>query len=216
MDLSPTTTAQQSLPMVKSVTTKDRRFTIHWPLPKPSGKPVRIRATGASRLSAMQHRINTLINQGRTVVCPLSGKPIRIYWRGLHQSQVNTLRRLMEKSDKLGVSYLQVEFFSGRRDGDLAKLELWGLAARLRPDNKLEQEKMRGAWRITPHGRAFLAGEVRIPKQVAVLLGERLGYVDEAVTMSKDEVAEHFDREALTEGGDGVATPSDATEAVCR
>lgn len=214
MDLS-TATTQQTLPMVKSVTTKDRRFTIHWPLAKPSAKPVRIRATGASRLSALQHRIEALINQGRTVICPLSGKPIRIYWRGLHQSQVNTLRRLMDKSDKLEVTYLQVEFFSGRRDGDLAKLELWGLAARLRPDTKLEQEKMRGAWRITPHGRAFLAGAVRIPKQVAVLLGERLGYVDEAVTMSVEEVQEHFDREALTEGSDGVAEPSAATEAAC-
>ncbi len=208
----PSTTAQQTLTEVAhSVTTKDKRFTIHWPLPAtPHGKPRTIRATKASRLSALQHRINDLLNQGWAVVCPLSGKLIRLYRRGLHQSQVNTLRRLMEKSDKLGKTYLHVEFFSGRRDGDLAKLELWHLAERMRDANRLEGESASGMWRITPHGRLFLEGKVRIPRQVAVLLGERLGYVDAAVTMSVSEVAETFSQEGLAEGTDGLPKGSEA------
>lgn len=216
MDATATTTptAQQTIPTVRSVTTSDRRFTIHWPLPKQHNKPREISARPGSRLSAMLARINTLLNAGWPMVCPVSGKLIKVYRRGLHQSQVNTLRRLMEKSDKLGIAYLHVEFFSARRDGDLAKLALWGLIERLRTESKYEQEKATGKWRITDRGRAFLAGTVRIPRQVAVLEGERLGYVDESDTMSVDEVQQTFDKEVLAEGNDGKHAEQPA-EAAC-
>lgn len=213
MDTAPTT--QQTISGTHRVTTSDQRFTIRWPLTKPNPRPVTVRATGASRLSALQHRINDLLNRGFGVICPLSGKLIRIYWRGLHHSQVSTLRRLMEKSDKLGVTYLHVEFFSARRDGDLAKLELWGLAEHLKAESRLEAEAAKGKWRITPRGRQFLAGTIRIPRQVAVLLGARLGYVDESDTMSVDEVQQTFDKDALAEGADGKATELEP-EAACR
>jgi len=208
------TTPQQTLPEIAhSVTTSDKRFTIHWPLTKPGARAITVRATGASRLSALQHRINDLLNRGHGVICPLSGKLIRIYWRGLHHSQISTLRRLMDKSDKLGVTYLHVEFFSARRDGDLAKLELWGLAEHLRAESRLEQEAAKGKWRITQRGRQFLSGQIRIPRQVAVLLGERLGYVDEADTIHVDEVADTFSKDALLDGADGK--PEAEPEAAC-
>lgn len=205
---------QQRLRGAHSVTTADGRFTLHWPLTRPKPGAVPVRATGSSRLSALQHRINDLLNQGHAVVCPLSGKLIKVYWRGLHHSQIATLRRLRDKSDKLGMTYLHVEFFSARRDGDLAKLALWELAQPLEPATRLEQEIVKGKWRITPRGRQFLDGSLRIPRQVAVLLGERLGYVDEADAIGVEDVQAEFDPAALSNGTDGA--PHAEPEVACR
>lgn len=203
------TTTQQTIAAVHSVTTSDKRYTIHWPLPPAKPLPVELHVTPATRYSAILRRINELLNRGHSVICPVTGKLIRIYRRGLHASQISTLRRLRDKSDKLGVTFLHVEFFSVRRDGDLAKLELWGLAQRMRPENKLEAEEARGKWRILPHGRAFLAGSVRIPRQVAMLEGERLGYVDESDTITVHDIPSTFSPESLAAGTDGMPTKED-------
>ena len=207
-------TTQQTIGNVRSVSTPDGRFTIHWPLPVQHNKPRTITSTGHSRLAALQRRINDLLNQGWPVICPLSGKLIRVYRRGLHQSQIRTLDRLRSAADQLRHTYVHVRFFSARRDGDLAKLELWGLAERMRPANALEAEKARGMWKITHRGREFLAGRVRIPRQMAVLEGHNLGPVDESITMDVHEVQQEFEPEALADGTDGLVTQSQP-EAVC-
>jgi hypothetical protein len=209
------TAPQQTIGIARTATTPDGRFTIHFPLPPHHSKPKVITATGHSRLSAMQHRINDLLNQGWPVICPLSGKLIQVYRRGLHKSQVRTLDRLRSASDQLRITYVHVRFFSARRDGDLAKLELWGLAERMRQESTLEGEKARGMWKITQRGRDFLAGAVRIPRQVAVLEGFSLGYVDETQTMGVRDVQQEFDQEALAEGADGLPT-AQQPEAACR
>lgn len=190
-------------PAIRSVLTRDN-YRIAWPLPKHKNNPVRLSAGPNSRLSALHARVERALNNGQPVICPLSGKLIRIYYRGLHRSQVRTLERLRDACDKLKVSFVHVQFFTARRDGDLAKLELWGLAVRLRGAEKYEAESVRGKWAITPRGRLWLLGRIKVPRQVAVLLDERLGYVDENDLIGVDDVTADFSEQQLASGNDGA------------
>ncbi len=198
MDRLTTITNQQTIAGVaREVTTKDGRFTIRFPLAKNHTTPVTLHCGPTSRLSALRTRMNALLNDGHPVICPLSGERIQVYRRHLTRSQVRTLERLRDKSDKLGKTYLHLEFFSARRDGDLAKLAAWGLAEPMKPATALEDEKWRGHWKITARGRQWLAGTVTIPRQMALLLGECLGPVNEADQITAAQVPEVFDRDAL-------------------
>lgn len=217
--ISTTIPNQQTIAGVAhSVTTADGRFAIRFPLPKPHGRPVELLNGPTARFSALQHRINRLLNDGHAVICPLTGKLIEVYRRGLHRSQVRMLERLRDRADLLGTptAYLPLVVFTGRSDGDLAKLALWGLAETLKPASRYEKESCRGKWRVTERGRAWLAGHVRIPRQVAVLLGERLGYVDERDLIGPEDTPDTFDAKALAEGTDGGVAVAPQPEAACR
>ncbi len=98
----------------------------------------------------------------------------------------------------MGVTYLHVKRFTSRKDGAFAKLILWNLVEPLKPETTYDREACDGKWKITERGRQFLAGTLRVPWQVAVLLGVRIGYVDESKTISVADVPDTFDKKAHT------------------
>lgn len=173
---------------------------IRLPLAAPTNRIVRPRAR---TVAGARIQIERALNAGDTAVCPITGKLIEIYRRGLHQGQVFMLRRLARASRKLGKTYLHLEFFTGRRDGDFAKLAAWGLAERLRPATRLEGEQCRGWWKITDLGRRWLAGRVRIPRQMAIVGNVVIGPVDRRDTIAPRDCPSRFDREQLAAGRDG-------------
>lgn len=174
-------------------------FVITKPLAQPKGK----RRLRCVRVDTLKREIGRHLSDGHWVEDPLTGKRIKIYWRGLHRSQIWTLRRLRDRSDKLRQAYIPLEVFSGRRDGDLAKLEMWGLVKRLRRSARYADEKTRGQWMITKEGRGFLEGRRAIPPQVAVLLGEFIGHPPWERLITISDVTGDFDREQLERGRDG-------------
>lgn len=103
-----------------------------------------------------------------------------------------------------GEQWIHLRDFSGRRDGDFSKMAHWGLIAERPAELRLEGELPRGYWAITDRGRAWLKHQVRIPRQVCLLEGELLGFVDEQDLISVDEVDDEFDRQRLFDGADGT------------
>jgi hypothetical protein len=168
----------------------------------PLAEPKGLRKLRCTHVRALKREIGRALSAGYEVIDPITGKRIKIYRRGLHRSQIWTLRRLRDRSDKLRQTYIPLEVFSGRRDGDLAKLELWGLAKRLRTSARYDAEKTRGMWMITKEGRQFLDGRRGIKPQVAVLLGERVCMLGDR-TITVTEITGDFDRKKLEDGTDG-------------
>jgi len=183
-------------------TTTIKGFAISLPLAPPQGF-VRLRCV---RLSALAREIGRVLSAGHWTRCPLTGKAIRIYRHGLHQSQVNTLRRLRNRSDKLRQTYLPLEVFTAARDGNLAKMVHWGLVEPLQKSAAYEGEQVGGMWRITPRGRDWLDGKIRVPRQVAILLGKCIGYVNALDLIGADQCQDTFTRDALLDGQDGRIT----------
>jgi hypothetical protein len=158
------------------------------------------------RLDAVKREIGTLLSRGYYTTCPITGRAIRIWRHNLSRGQVTTLKRLDSVSKELGKVYVHLKFLTARRDGNLAKMALWDLISPLSPDAILEGEKCGGMWRITERGRDWLAGRIKIPRQVAVLFGKRVGYVDPLDLITVDDVSNDFDKVALLDGGATVHT----------
>jgi hypothetical protein len=184
-----------------------------WPISLPLAEPKGFKRLRCVRTSTLTREIGRVLSAGHWTICPLTGKMIRIWRHGLHQSQVNTLRRLRDRGDRLRKTYIPLEAFSGHRDGNLAKMVHWGLVLPLTKASAYEGENVNGMWRITKRGRDWLAGKIRIPRQVAILLGQRIGYVDAKDLITVDQVQEVFARDALLAGKDGKA-PKSAAKAV--
>lgn len=175
-----------------------------WPISLPLAEPKGFKRLRCVRTSTLTREVGRLLSAGHWTRCPLTGKAIRIYRHGLHRSQVTTLRRLRDRSDKLRQTYIPLDVFSGYRDGNLAKMVHWGLVQPLDKAAAFEGEHVNGMWRITPRGRDWLAGKIRVPRQVAIVLGQRIGYVDGKDLITVDQVQEAFARDALLAGKDGA------------
>lgn len=198
IDLYPPTTptpsaTQATLAACRTVTTKDRRFRIRFPLPPASTKRVLPSGTHAH---VILRSINAILNRGQVAIDPLTGGLIAIYRRTMRQKQVSLLKKLRTRQRELDADWLHLSHFTGYSDGDLAKLVLWGLVES-RPQADCPSDKPRGWWRATGLAFAWLTGRERLPRQVAVLLGERLGFVDDSDLIGPEDVDERFDRDAL-------------------
>lgn len=164
---------------------------IRLPLPPPQG----FRSLQRVQIGAIKREISDALSKGYRVRCPITGKPVQIYRHQIFRAQIRALQRLREISDEMDQAYVHVKHFGGgRRDGAFAKLALWELI-KPQADAKLhEREPSDGKWMITERGRAFLEGSLRVPRQVAVLLGVRIGYVDECDLIGIKEIDDEFDR----------------------
>lgn len=174
-----------------------------WRIPLPLAPPQGFKRLRCTRVDTVKREIGRALSQGYWTRCPITGKIVRIYRHGLHQSQVATLRRLRDRSDKLRQNFIPLEVFTAHRDGNLAKMAHWGLVEPLGKSSAYEGEHVGGMWRITPRGRDWLAGKIRVPRQVAIVLGELIGYVDAKDLITVDQAQAEFTREALLDGCDG-------------
>lgn len=175
---------------------------IRLPLPPLSHRIVR---PTALTIAGAKREIEDALNDGSTVICPITGKVIAVYRRGLHGGQVACLRRLARASRELGRTYVHIKYITGRRDGEFSKMAAWGLIEALKPANKLEAEKVQGWWKITDLGRRWLAGRCRVPRQMAIIGNTVIGPVDAKKTIKAKDVPKTFKRELLDRGRDGYA-----------
>lgn len=107
-------------------------------------------------------------------VCKECGASMMEHRHTLSKAMAEGLRRISEKSPTnlkhLGLTRNQWDNFQ--------KLRYWGLVEKhIRDDGK----RIGGAWKITPLGRAFLSGEVIVPKTVWTYRGEFVRHESEGV-----------------------------------
>jgi len=187
-----TTTLETQTSILRTVTTRDKRFTFHWPLPLVLHNS--ILDISGHRMSTCRARMNRGLQAGYWVRCPITGSLLRLYRRALTKTHLAMLTNLYARSLTDGGWHSYRSFSRGHSDGDLAKMIHWGL---------VERQKEESLWRITPLGKRWLHGAETIPRHIAIFRAEFLGFWDETDQITPAEVDEKFNREALF----GAVTP---------
>lgn len=181
-----TTTLETQTSLLRTVTTRDRLFTFHWPMPVVVHQTI-LNVTG-DRISTMRKRMNRALQDGYAVRCPVGGSVLRIYRRALTRTHLALLTSLYARS-LTDPGWQKLRSFSrGHTDGDLAKMLHWAL---------VERQEDASLWRITDLGKRWLYGAEKIPRHIAIFRAEFLGYWDEADLITPAEVDEAFNRDAL-------------------
>lgn len=131
------------------------------------------------------------------VTCPCCTQFAKRYKRKLNHNMVHALvliyKKLRHKNEWLHVPSYLSERTSGAtiRGGDWAKLVHWGLIVG-KPDTRADGSKRVGFYKLTDEGRAFVEGNLQVPKYV-LIFAERCWGTTGALISLKDAIGSHFD-----------------------
>lgn len=190
-------------------------YTIHLPLPPARSAPVSVGGP-QWKVCTVKQAISRVLNEGRIAIDILTGNKIAIYRRGLHQGQVRALERFAKRSGVYGLhgGWMHISMATGRSDGDWSKMAYFGLiealpkelAKTIVPPDADGKQSPRGWWRVTDLGRRWLARQAKVPRQIAILSKEFLGFVDASDLITRDEANDRPDVEGLQQrAAEGVA-----------
>jgi hypothetical protein len=115
------------------------------------------------------HEARTYLRERREhgAECPVCGRIAKLYRRQLHRSIVATMAAMYARRGLRPVYLPSIE----QRSRDVSFAAHWGLIRRV---CDAEGRAIEGKWRITPRGRAWLRGELTVPRYAVVYLGECL------------------------------------------
>lgn len=172
-------------------------FKINVPVPtKNLGQMVTVRTRrGVSLTRAVQ----SLVNRGISARLPLGRFALRIYGHSIDKASVSALGRLRKYHKRHGSDgWAHLNDFAGPRHGNWARLRWWGLIEP-RPMVEGETDKdVRGWWRLTGRGFAWLRGDVTVPRTALIFDGAWIGWKDQADLIGPQEVHEEFDLDRAT------------------
>lgn len=126
--------------------------------------------------------------------CPCCNQFAKIYKRKLTESQVGTLRRLLDRQRQIGGWVHLPDVHQPSRD--FATTAYFGLSeqsAEERPDGGKS-----GYWMVTSDGINFLRGRYPVHKYARIYDGRCLGYEGDQVTV--DDIAPQFRLDELMSG----------------
>lgn len=113
--------------------------------------------------------------EGKPGRCPTCGRLVKLYKRHVHREMVDFLARLLALDNLTpGLFHTTRQVRPGataKSATDASYLTAWGLV--------MKQGK---SYRITAHGRRWLAGETRIPAACHMLCGQVVGWDDNLIT----------------------------------
>lgn len=125
-----------------------------------------------------------MVQKGKIPICPCCGQPAKRYRRLLNSNMAEALVRIVQYADQHPeeewidipnlLKHTPRRWSNGEWGGDYAKLRYWGLleqATGLRADGSSRN----GQWKVTPLGRQFARGEIRLPSHALDFNGECLG-----------------------------------------
>lgn len=124
--------------------------------------------------------------EGDGANCPACDRHVKIYKRCINSGMARSLVVLYREA---GINYAYVPDVVGARSREEGKLAYWGL---------VEEEKTKrpdggraGWWRVTPRGKLFVTGTMRVPKYAFVYNGNVIKTEGEFVSI-QDCVREKF------------------------
>ncbi|MBA2666099.1 MAG: hypothetical protein H0U69_03570 [Trueperaceae bacterium] len=121
------------------------------------------------------------------VHCPCCDAFVKVYRRKITNSQVRFLRDLYQLARQAVPSFhagtgigVDVRQITGQhmRGGDYSKLRHWELI-----EDHSDIEGASGYWAITAKGKAFLLGQIEVPKYAWVLRDAPVTYSDETISV---------------------------------
>lgn len=125
--------------------------------------------------------------------CPLCGQHAKMYKRKINAGMARSLIHMYRSA---GTGWIHVKLI-GAASREEGKLAYWGL---------VEEQKgsglhggRAGYWRVTDKGRAFLQGQLTVPKYAKVYDGKVRGFEGDPVTI-KDALGTKFDYNDLMRG----------------
>jgi len=125
--------------------------------------------------------------------CPCCTQFVKVYRRSIHASEA---RALILAESAHGGEWFHVPTFAdcARLGGSWAMLRRWGLIE----ENTAPRDDggRAGYWRITAEGRAFVRGEIKVPKYAQIFDNVLLGHIGEPVSID-DALGSKFDRNEL-------------------
>lgn len=108
--------------------------------------------------------------EGAGARCPACTQVAKVYRRPLHASMAAQLLRFYRY---VGTDWgRRPQLFSGRAEGDFAKLRYWDLIEEA-AEERLDGGRA-GWWRITPRGEAFTLGVARVHRYAIVYDARKL------------------------------------------
>ncbi len=130
-------------------------------------------------LNGAREYVQEALATGEMIDCPCCGRNIKKYQWSILRSMLTALNYLNTHERVEGKTLAKI---SG--GGVYAKLKYWGLTDQT-------ESKNRGYWFITPRGRDFLHGYIRVPKHAYVFNTQVLYFSNDTVCI--DDIKKNFD-----------------------
>lgn len=117
------------------------------------------------------------------LACPCCGRYAKVYKRPLMATQARFLIWMYKKSGP-GCPWIHPDHHKdditrilGRiGQSEHSKLKYWGLLEERPKEDKDEDKKSTGYWRITEKGKQFVRREIKVPAKAVVLFGDQIGF----------------------------------------
>lgn len=186
-----TTLSEAMLAGERRQITTHHGFRINVPVPTKHVGEVR---TVRQRLGiSLTRQVEALVNRGISVRLPLARLALRIYGHQIRKAEVYALARLRRFHDGHGQDgFAHLRDFNGPRHGNWARLRWWGL---IEPKPEVEGQNakdVRGWWRLTGRGFAFLRGDEKVPRTALIFDGSWIGWRDTADQVGPLDVDAEF------------------------
>ncbi len=113
--------------------------------------------------------------------CPCCDRWGKVYMRRINVTMARGLLWLSQQPGD-GNGWIDVPNLAPRwlvRSNQLPTLRWWKLVEAPVPDVVEPEKRTSGLWRMTEHGRGFVAGIVKVPRAVFTWDGEPVGFSDE-------------------------------------
>ena len=121
-----------------------------------------------------------MVEAGRDdgIACPCCGQYAKVYNRKFNANMARFLISLFRRHEELEWVHYRKCNFTGR---DYPYVSLWGLAETNCSDETTK--RMSGFWRLTPNGRLFVQGRIRVPSHCYLYNNEALHFSDTWTTI---------------------------------
>ena len=141
------------------------------------GDLIPLPSVGADRsLGDVRADLRHNLAEGEPAYCLCCGATTKVYARGLNHMMVRSLALLAQ--EPYGLASATITRRTGQTGGgDTAKLAHWGLIESVGDT----------VWKITPMGRQFLSGDIRLPHKALIYIDKLIGF-DASITVSVTDV----------------------------
>lgn len=173
------------------ITTRNK-FKISVPIPTRNlGQIATVRTRrGVSLTRAVQ----SLVNRGISASMPVGGIALRIYGHSIDKASVSALGRLRKFHKRHGSDeWAHLNDFAGPRHGNWARLRWWGLIEPKPAAESDDAKDVRGWWRLTGLGFAWLRGDETVPRTALIFDGSWIGWRDTKDKVGPLDVDAEFD-----------------------
>jgi len=127
--------------------------------------------------------------------CPCCSQFAKIYRRKINAGMA---RSLIEMWQVAGCDWVHLPTAIGARSREEGKLAYWALVEE--STEPRDDGGRAGWWRVTPKGRAFVAGLTRVPKYAHIYDGRCLGFDDTELVGIRDCLGSRFNYDDLMGG----------------